>query len=614
MKGKKENMKNIKKILALLVAAMILVASMSVAFAETTPTTYTISVADSDTHTYKVYQILTGDLSSDGKTLSNVAWGSGVLAAKKTESASTFAKGLEGMSENDLVAALADYIDTASPVGEVKAGTAKDGLPAGYYVMVDVTDPLTNKDENGDVISTDTKALNVVKVINNVTVTKKWGTTEDKKTIDTDTLGKDEGTNEIGKDNDNVSIGDTVNYKIEAKVPDNADKFKPGTFFFVITDKLSEGLTFTEGSIEVYDGETKLTENTNYSVQYNVNNNTFEIGLVNAASYKGKTITVKYAAVLNEGAVIGDTGNPNTSTVKFSNDPNKEYDGSPEDENHPGFPDSTKDVPTGETPESETITYSTGIEILKVDENGEPLTGATFQIAGQSAKKVVTKTENFVVDNEKGTYYKLKDGTYTMTAPTNENTMIAAETGATKGYVEDAAASGEGVITVGGKTYRPYRPADDAGKQVYILKEGSKDAYADSNKYTKTVTQKTVDSDVTDHKMSEAVDANGLVRFDGLGAGEYTISETVTPNGYNTIEDVALTVTYNEEGEAKFSVSGGSAVYQDGIIKVKIVNKKGAQLPETGGIGTTIFYVAGSILVLAAVILLVTKRRMSVDE
>jgi LPXTG-motif cell wall-anchored protein len=42
-----------------------------------------------------------------------------------------------------------------------------------------------------------------------------------------------------------------------------------------------------------------------------------------------------------------------------------------------------------------------------------------------------------------------------------------------------------------------------------------------------------------------------------------------------------------------------------------IVNNKGTQLPSTGGIGTTIFYVVGGVLVLAAIILLVTKKRMS---
>ncbi|MBQ4089205.1 MAG: LPXTG cell wall anchor domain-containing protein, partial [Clostridia bacterium] len=44
---------------------------------------------------------------------------------------------------------------------------------------------------------------------------------------------------------------------------------------------------------------------------------------------------------------------------------------------------------------------------------------------------------------------------------------------------------------------------------------------------------------------------------------------------------------------------------------VHVVNKSGTMLPETGGIGTTLFYVIGGVLVAAAVVLLVTRKRMS---
>jgi len=644
-------MKKISKILALMLVAMLVMAMGATALAadpptgaETTdpPSGHTISVASGDTHTYEVYQILTGELSSDGTTLSNVSWGSSVNAQTEgkinNKTATEFAKSLEGLTGADAVAEVAKYFTVDGETGNKKLGTVTDGTPmdglaTGYYALVDVT-ALTGDHEK------DTLALTILELTNSTAITKKWGTTQDVKTIVADTLGKDEGENtyDPGRNNDNVSIGDTVNYNIAATVPENADKFKEGTFFFVITDKLSSGLTMVENDVEsvdpetgdttttkkpaikVYDGTTELTEGTHYTVKYpGTNGNTFEIGLINAASYKSKTINVKYSAVLNENAVIGDAGNPNTSKVQFSTDPNKTYTGEPEDENNPGFPDSTKNVPTGETPESETKTYSTGIEIQKVDENGEPLTSSVkFELSGQSAKMVVTKTTKFEVDNDNGTYYKLKDGTYTMTAPTTTNTMMEAEPGATKGYVVDAEASGEGVITISGTTYRPYVPATDARKTIYILQEGSADAYERTDgkyvKYTKTVTESVVDSDATDHKMEAEVDTNGIARFDGLGAGTYKLEEIQYPDGYNKAEDVTLTVTYAENGEKKFTVTGGSAKYEDGVIKVKIMNKKGGKLPETGGIGTTIFYIGGSILVLAALILLVTRRRMSAND
>lgn len=606
-------MKHIKKVVTLMLAFMMVLA-MGVPTFAAKGDTHTISVQSTDTHKYDVYQILVGDLS--GTTLSNVEWGSSVNTPSEGKvngkTATEFAKSMESLAGVDAVAEVAKYFTA----GTGKVGQVDKDHPLtvaeGYYVMVDVTTPLTHDGV------TDTKALNVIKLNGDAEVAVKWGTTSDVKTIVADTLGKDSGENTYnpGVSNDNVSIGDVVKYNIAAAVPANADKFKPGTFFFVITDKLSDGLTFND-DIQVYVGDstTPLAAD-KYTVKKDVNGNTFEIGMKDAAQYKGSTINVKYSATVNKDAVIGDAGNPNTSKVQFSNDPNKTYEGSPEDQNNPGFPDSTKEVPTGETPESKTITYVTGIEIQKVDQNGEPLTGATFELSGQSTKIVVTKSVSFVEDSSaEAKYWKLKDGTYTMTAPTEVNTMVAAAAGATKGYVVDAEATGEGVIEIDGTKYRPYVPQTDAGKDLFVLKEGSKDAYVSTTqKYKKTATEAAVTDAKTEHKATQAVNDKGIARFDGLGAGTYKINETVTPPGYNTIGEITLTVTYDATGQAKFSVTGGNAKYEDGVVKVKIVNEKGTTLPETGGIGTVIFYVLGTLLVVGCGIVLVSRRRMQKNK
>lgn len=54
--------------------------------------------------------------------------------------------------------------------------------------------------------------------------------------------------------------------------------------------------------------------------------------------------------------------------------------------------------------------------------------------------------------------------------------------------------------------------------------------------------------------------------------------------------------------------------WEDGNGGVHVINYTGTELPSTGGIGTTIFYVAGSVLVLAAAVLLITKKRMSEEK
>ena len=129
--------------------------------------------------------------------------------------------------------------------------------------------------------------------------------------------------------------------------------------------------------------------------------------------------------------------------------------------------------------------------------------------------------------------------------------------------------------------------------------------------------------------------------FSGLDDGQYKLTETKTPAGYNTIDPIyfvieathdatadtpALTVLKayltDENGNKKTEVKDGETVNIDlgtvdltaGSITTTVVNKSGSELPSTGGIGTTIFYVLGGVLVLAAVVLLVTKKRMSGAE
>ena len=57
-----------------------------------------------------------------------------------------------------------------------------------------------------------------------------------------------------------------------------------------------------------------------------------------------------------------------------------------------------------------------------------------------------------------------------------------------------------------------------------------------------------------------------------------------------------------------------TGVLETGIVSTNVENNSGAQLPETGGMGTTLFYVLGGILVLSAGVLLVTKKRMGSKE
>ena len=129
--------------------------------------------------------------------------------------------------------------------------------------------------------------------------------------------------------------------------------------------------------------------------------------------------------------------------------------------------------------------------------------------------------------------------------------------------------------------------------------------------------------------------------FSGLDDGQYKLTETKTPAGYNTIDPIYFVIeaTHDETADAptlktlnayltdangnkQTEMKDGESVNIDlgtvdltaGSITTTVVNKSGSKLPSTGGIGTTIFYVLGGVLVLAAVVLLVTKKRMSGAE
>lgn len=104
----------------------------------------------------------------------------------------------------------------------------------------------------------------------------------------------------------------------------------------------------------------------------------------------------------------------------------------------------------------------------------------------------------------------------------------------------------------------------------------------------------------------------------GLDDGEYKLEETKTPAGYNSIDPIKFTITADHEiksaDPALKSLSGGklfTGEVSTGTLSANVENKSGATLPETGGMGTTIFYVVGGALVLGAAVLLVTRRRMA---
>lgn len=114
--------------------------------------------------------------------------------------------------------------------------------------------------------------------------------------------------------------------------------------------------------------------------------------------------------------------------------------------------------------------------------------------------------------------------------------------------------------------------------------------------------------------------------FKGLDDGDYKLTETTTPAGYNTIAPIEFTISAEHDADSadpkltslSGSVTTGEATFtadkDAGSLTTDVVNKKGSTLPSTGGMGTTLLYVAGGILVACAAAYVVISRKHSTNK
>ena len=339
--------------------------------------------------------------------------------------------------------------------------------------------------------------------------------------------------------------------------------------------------------------------------------------------YTGSAITIKYYGQVDEDAVVGEEGNPNTAKVTYSNDPTQ-------DENGDKTPDEPgPNTPTGDSSDSTTKTFVTGIQLEKIDgdDTTKKLANAKFTIKA-------TNLLNTVIEN--GVKYEENVGGTTYVPKTYQDTESGIK------YAIEKLADSEKYYLLKDGTYTKTAPTTSGAGDNSSL-------YADTSKtYSKVEYAWVVEKPetVTDDTYTATTDSEGHLYFAGLKAGTYTLTEVLAPDGYNLLtKPVTITVSakyVKEDGTTEITgddidkIAAAKCVWsaKDGdnndltlvnmtttektneaekinqVLQITVKNNKGTILPSTGGIGTTIFYVVGAILVIGAGVVLITKRRM----
>lgn len=604
-------MKKMKKIVAFLLATVMVLGMSMTVFADTAGGTqadatsgYTVTITGEFTgHIYEAYQIFAGDLDSTGKVLSNVTWGKNIKGEEfvnylSTENTGVFKDGttnnifsgltqaaeiadkLKSYSNNDemldeFAKAAGNYL-TGDPAGSSTEQDSKTytitGLSAGYYLIKDRDESI--KDTEHDYY---TKFM--LTVVGDATATVKGSVPKIDKKVNTSING-------TYTESVDVQIGEVFYYKVEGTLPSNFEIYD--TYTYIFEDTFSEGLTFgkieavyienAEGTSQkaipevtsVLDSEEGLSKTPGYEwkVEDVIGEDEKETGetkitltiedlkALNHTYNLSDKIVVKYSATLNENAKIGQP-NVNNVKLKYSNNP---------------YTDSY-----GTTPKDTALVYTFGMDVDKVDsiDSTKKLSGAEF---------ILYKREITEIDGKEYAIYH---------------------------YV---------LFDENGKAYSSVSSEAVPVNSITPMKvwEATQAKYADNDSIN----------------IGDAIfvsDAKGNVKVSGLDGSVYRMLEIKAPDGYNLPNSrfvITFTPSYNADGTLKgllyevdsvLSPDENEDGYSDsydgvnGNIKVTIENSQGTTLPSTGGIGTTVFYIIGGVLVAAAVILLVTKKRMRAE-
>lgn len=281
------------------------------------------------------------------------------------------------------------------------------------------------------------------------------------------------------------------------------------------------------------------------------------------------TIVVDYYMILKDNAIVDEPGNKNFAQFAWSPVDNKDGQDKPK---QPTNPNENTDKPSEFEEIDDATVFTCAIAWVKTDNKANPLAGAEFELPFYVKTAKDGKSYVYAMTNEE---YTASEEADKATKYTNKVTTST-----------DDADGQKGVITIKGIT----STKDDKKTQYKITETKAPDGY---NKMTAPFYLQAKKSD-------EGVHTTTKTKIYKDAQGNITKTETST-----FVEFVTDVDSFNKEGVVEPEETS-VPVYEF----QNIVNEQGAELPSTGGIGTTIFYVVGAILVIGAGVVLITKRRM----
>ena len=510
-------MKRVRKIAALVLAAVMVMAMGITAFAATDGSIIVTNATAGQT--YKAYLIFTASPSNPDDVTSDIIYTATEAQTKITGFDTFFDKALDqegnysitkkaGANDEELIQWVKTNFETLKQ-GSAIGGTWTDndtytfsGLDYGYYY---ITSSL------GTVVTIDTAGKNV-KVVDKNSSTPTGP--EKKITAEKSAIDQSLDQSGIAVTNNDTSVGSTETFTVTFNATnwvksEDGQTPGPGTLGTKVTEwnftDTPEGLEINPSTVKIYVNGTDAEHDvTNTVTDISVSTDgvlTFTIPWVDEQGkhrYSAETtgselipVTIVYDAKITADAATAVA--PNEVVIKYNDD-----------------------TQVGDKAVTDTYTYKFKLE--KKDEKGNALKGAEFELYFGSD---TSNSENALK------FVQVEDGVYR------------------------------------------YDPEGDPEETVtHIIPAG---------------------------------DA-ATARIIGLDNASYTLKEVVVPKGYNKAADQAVSGLSRVDAE------------ETSITKVTITNLKGAELPSTGGMGTTIFYVVGAVLVIGAGVVLIARRRMNSER